>query len=129
MAPGGHRDRPGRREHRAAAMSAGRDPQGPDGQPGTPRAPSCMAEGDPRRHRRSPRRRAGDAHRPTIATELFIRRIPALGQDAKVLLLAQLAAGRELDGLPGLAEDVPLSGSPGNRLANTWRTTLEPIAT
>jgi uncharacterized protein YkwD len=53
-------------------------------------------------------KRVGDAV-DYIVTELFIRRIPALGQDAKVLLLAQLAAGRELDGLPGLAEDVPLS--------------------
>jgi uncharacterized protein YkwD len=53
-------------------------------------------------------KRAGDAV-DYIVTELFIRRIPALGKDARVLLLAQLAAGRELDGLPGLEEDESLS--------------------
>ncbi len=53
-------------------------------------------------------KRAGDSV-DYIVTELFIRRIPALGKDAEVLLLAHLAASRELDGLPGLAEDAPLS--------------------
>ena len=44
-----------------------------------------------------------------LVTELFIRRIPPLGPDASVLVLAELAASRELDGLQALKEDASLS--------------------
>ena len=45
-----------------------------------------------------------------LVTELFIRRIPQLGPDAKVLFLAELIAIRELSGGPALEEDPGLSG-------------------
>ncbi|HSA95372.1 MAG TPA: CAP domain-containing protein [Acidobacteriota bacterium] len=44
-----------------------------------------------------------------IVTELFIRRIPPLPPEARLLALAELLAGRELDGLPSLKEDPKLS--------------------
>jgi uncharacterized protein YkwD len=45
-----------------------------------------------------------------LVTELFIRRIPQLGPDSKVLFLAELIAIRELSGGPALEEDPGLSG-------------------
>ncbi len=45
-----------------------------------------------------------------LVTELFIRRIPALGPDAKLLFLGELIASRELGGEPPLEEDPILSG-------------------
>ena len=48
-----------------------------------------------------------------LVTELFIRRIPPLGGEAMLLVLAELAASRELDGLPALKEDPALSGLAG----------------
>lgn len=44
-----------------------------------------------------------------IVTELFIRRIPALGNDARALLAGEIVASRELDGLPPLRPDAALS--------------------
>jgi uncharacterized protein YkwD len=44
-----------------------------------------------------------------LVTEVFIRRIPPLGNDARLLLFAEIAASRELDGLPSLREDAALS--------------------
>ncbi len=44
-----------------------------------------------------------------IVTELFIRRIPPLGNDARALLAGEIFASRELDGLPQLREDPGLS--------------------
>ena len=44
-----------------------------------------------------------------IVTELFIRRIPPLGPDAGLLVLTELAASRELDGLQPLKEEPALS--------------------
>jgi uncharacterized protein YkwD len=49
-------------------------------------------------------------HTDYIVTELFIRRIPPLGREARLLAMAQIDAGRELDGLGRLEEDPPLSG-------------------
>lgn len=44
-----------------------------------------------------------------IVTELFIRRILPLGDDARALLAAEILAIRELDGLPPVREDAALS--------------------
>jgi uncharacterized protein YkwD len=44
-----------------------------------------------------------------IVTELFIRRIPPLAPEAGLLVQAELAASRELGGLPPLKEDPELS--------------------
>lgn len=44
-----------------------------------------------------------------IVTELFIRRIPPLGNDSRALLSGEIAASRELDGLPPLRSDDALS--------------------
>lgn len=48
-----------------------------------------------------------------IVTELFIRRIPPLGNDARALLAGEIVASRELDGLPPLREDAALSEMAG----------------
>jgi uncharacterized protein YkwD len=44
-----------------------------------------------------------------IVTELFIRRIPQLGNDARALLAAEIMASRELDNLTPVREDIALS--------------------
>lgn len=51
--------------------------------------------------------------RSGIVTELFIRRIPPLGNDARALRAAEIVSSRELDGLPPLSEDAALSEMAG----------------